>query len=397
MSGLAGVAAPRGHPRFPLFDGLRAIAAISVLTSHVAGWSMFNTANGFGVFTVRMNIGVTIFFLISGFLLYRPFVAARVAGRPPLAVIPFLRRRALRILPAYWAALTLLTIWPGLDGVSDDPLRYYLLGQTYRVSTTLNGITPAWTLAVEVTYYLLLPLLAMLLARAVRGRRHWVRIELALLGLAAVACLGLRAVFHAHHELLAFQNSLLAYFDWFAYGMALAVLSVAWHGRESQSSILRAIVRRPWIPWALAALLFWVAATRVGLPRSVFLPTTAFQYQAEHLLFAASAALLLLPAVFGDAAGGWPRRLLALRPVAWLGLVSYGIYLYHLPLLTWLYTHHRPTFLFGMTFVSTWLLTMAISVACAALSYYLVERPALRFKDGWPRRAAATKAAPTAG
>jgi peptidoglycan/LPS O-acetylase OafA/YrhL len=69
---------------------------------------------------------VGVFFALSGFLLYRPYLAARLAGRPQPSTRSFLRRRWLRILPAYWVALTVLAIWPGLPGVfTGDWWRYY--------------------------------------------------------------------------------------------------------------------------------------------------------------------------------------------------------------------------------------------------------------------------------
>jgi len=72
------------HPermQFPSFDGLRALAALSVLLHHVAFASGITTGSRFGPYTARFDVGVAVFFLISGFLLYRPFVAARLAGQ----------------------------------------------------------------------------------------------------------------------------------------------------------------------------------------------------------------------------------------------------------------------------------------------------------------------------
>jgi peptidoglycan/LPS O-acetylase OafA/YrhL len=372
---------PPGNPRFPLFDGLRAIAACSVLVTHCSGITAFNTGNPLGAYTARMNMGVTIFFLISGFLLYRPFVAARVEGKPPIRVGRFYRRRLLRIVPAYWVALTLLSLWPGLLNFSAHPWRYYTFTQIYWTDSTTSGIGPAWTLCVEMTFYLVLPLIAAVIARLVAGRTHWARIELGVLAALALASLTLRGILQGAGGFFVAQNTLLCFFDWFAYGMALAVLSVAWHRREADSALLRGLIRRPWVPWAAALAVFWVVSTQLNLSRGFFFVYTDFNYQAEHLGYALIAFLLLLPAVFGDWAGGWPRRLLALRWMAWLGLISYGIYLYQVPILVWINNHVHPLFVFGMTLPSLLVAAFAATVACAAASYYLVERPMLRFKD----------------
>lgn len=83
---------------FPLFDGLRAIAALSVLAVHIPGRQ--DLPEAIERLVAHMNIGVTIFFLISGFLLYRPFIAHRIGGASAPAVRDYAKRRALRIYPA---------------------------------------------------------------------------------------------------------------------------------------------------------------------------------------------------------------------------------------------------------------------------------------------------------
>jgi len=125
------VAPPPGNPRFPLFDSLRAIAALSVLVYHVGLLAQIDFSSGYGRLLADLNVGVTIFFLISGFLLYRPYVAARHGGSPAPRLADYARRRALRILPAYWLALTVLAITPGLGEVfGPDWFVYYGLQQT---------------------------------------------------------------------------------------------------------------------------------------------------------------------------------------------------------------------------------------------------------------------------
>src|SRR5439155_7118876 len=119
--------------------------------------------------TARLNVGVTVFFLISGFLLYRPFVAARAGRGPAPSWGKFWRRRGLRIVPAYWVALTALAIFPGLVGVfTGDWWIYYGFLQQWQRSTIINGIPPAWTLGTELCFYAMLPLYAALMVRLER-------------------------------------------------------------------------------------------------------------------------------------------------------------------------------------------------------------------------------------
>ena len=123
---------PPGNPRFPLLDAMRGIAAGMIVLCHTAGVSTFSTDNALGAYAARLNMGVTLFFLLSGFLLYRPFFAARIQGRPPIRIRDYARRRVLRIVPAYWVALTVLALWPGLAGLWDgDWWRYYTFAQVY--------------------------------------------------------------------------------------------------------------------------------------------------------------------------------------------------------------------------------------------------------------------------
>src|SRR5215212_6043566 len=98
--------------RFPLFDSLRAIAALSVVAFHAAFFAgMFTSESPLRPYLVRMDVGVSVFFLISGFLLYRPFVRARLGGEGTPHVGGYAWRRFLRIVPAYWVALTIVALW----------------------------------------------------------------------------------------------------------------------------------------------------------------------------------------------------------------------------------------------------------------------------------------------
>src|ERR1700687_373775 len=94
---------------FPCFDGLLSIAALLVLV-HLPAWvSAFTKSSSLGLYTSRLEIGVSVFFLISGFLLYRPFAVSHLSERTSPNSRRFWERRLLRIVPAYWLALTVLT------------------------------------------------------------------------------------------------------------------------------------------------------------------------------------------------------------------------------------------------------------------------------------------------
>ena len=168
---------------FSGFDGLRAIAALGVLVCHVGLQSGFVGRNkALGPWISRADVGVALFFVLSGFLLYRPFIAARLDRRPGPRTRSYLRKRLLRILPAYWLALTVLVVVIDTRDRQDitgwwDAFIYYGLLQSYSKSHALGGLQQAWTLVNEMAFYFLLPLWAAVFAwvasRAGPARRWW--------------------------------------------------------------------------------------------------------------------------------------------------------------------------------------------------------------------------------
>jgi peptidoglycan/LPS O-acetylase OafA/YrhL len=378
------VAPPPGNPRFPLFDGLRAIAAFSVLLYHTSAYSGAHKQSVAGTVLARLNIGVVIFFVISGFLLYRPFVAARMDARAGPGAVAYARRRFLRIVPAYWVALTILAIYPGVRGLwSDDWPILYGFGQVYSFDTVTEGIGPAWTLSTEVAFYALLPVYAYAVGRALRSRPRAVRLELMLLGALALGSIAARTIAVGGSGSGTLGLTLVGTFAWFAVGMALAVVSAA---------VAHGSMRAPAVPalgaWAGALGLYLVLCYVLGAPKvSVFLERrTHGEALFEFVMSGLVAGLIVLPAVFGGRREGAPRRLLAAPQMAWLGLISYGIYLWHEPVARWLLARDVVDRFDFAPLVAMTLLAVAITVPIAAASYYLVERQALRFKEGVPGR-----------
>lgn len=371
------VAPPPRHPRFPLVDGLRAIAVLCVVVLHV-GIIFFGGSALVDRVVNHLNVGVTIFFLISGFLLYRPFIAARTGGPRAPWIGDYLRRRALRILPAYWLVLTVVVLIPGLTATSDG---HWIQQYALLFSLSSSGgwtcsdcvLTQTWSLVVEVTFYALLPIYALCANRLARGRpvRAWLPIEAALLvGIAAGSIVLQFAVYDGRPPSLV-GGSLLSYGLWFALGMGLAVSSVV-TSRETRG---RGWPLRPGVAEGM-----WLGAIGVYVVLSIALPADPIVFDAGQQLIAfialgVVALLLLIPAATASGRAGLPGRLLAWRPLTWLGLVSYGVFLWHVLVIRVLLDAVD-----GWTFASLLPVTLAISVAIAAASYYCVERPLLRFK-----------------
>ena len=396
------VAPPPGNHRFALFDSLRGIAVLCIISYHVTSITgEINRPVVGDLLAVLGNQALIFFFVISGFLLYRPFTAAHAAGRRRPNTRRYARRRVLRIVPAYWVALTVMAIFPGIVGVfTGEWWRYYFFLQVYSSRTLGGGIPPAWSLCVEVTFYISLPFWAMLV-RQVHQRiwpRAWLRSEL--VPLAIVALFGVLVQVAASRLLVSslLATTLLGECTWIAIGMMLAVASVAALRAERVPGMVRFVTDHPNLCWIGAAACL-VGATAVLHPGGLFNIIISLRTKQPIartvggiLLSAGLSILLVVPAVFGEHAGGFPRRVLAWAPLAWLGLVSYGVYLYHLAAAEILGEVSDPahfsasglglaTRIHSLTTPILFVLTVALSAGLAAISYYVVELPFLRRKE----------------
>jgi peptidoglycan/LPS O-acetylase OafA/YrhL len=320
-------------------------------------------------------------------------VRARLSSEPMPGLAAYGWRRVLRIVPAYWVALTVVALWMPFPYVfhGSGVAVYYGFAQIYVFGDAINGIGQAWTLCVEVSFYAFLPLWALCMRRA----RRTVSAEL--LGLSALFLFStLYKLWALHHiapdnlDSPRFLMPLPNFLDQFAIGMGLAVLSVHYEDRPLPTPL--AFVRRtPGASWAVALLAFWAVSTQIGYTGNFFQHIGQGMFLARHELYTVIATALILPVVFGQPGRGFSGRLLASRPLRFLGLVSYGIYLYHLAVVNkvqrWLgaslpsgFAVHFLVYL-GLGFVG--------ATALATASYYLVERPALRFKRLVPSRSPA--------
>jgi peptidoglycan/LPS O-acetylase OafA/YrhL len=412
--------APVKPRHFACFDGLRAIAAVSVLLLHTAWMSGFTSRSWLGAYTSRLEIGVSVFFLISGFLLYRPFAVSHLTDRASPNTRRFWERRLLRIVPAYWLALTVLvyvfrtiSLGPGLKGV----LTHYFFLQIYFPTEISNGITQAWSLCTEMTFYLFLPLYASLVVYRRKSQTNQLARELVGLVLLYLTSLAFRlwaldiplitkrdgryeAICAPHCLTNPTYATLLpswlpAYLDMFALGMLLAVASAWFVEHQNEPNWLRSRWM-PWASWAGAAVTY-VVVSHVVTNHSIldFIPLRAnLEKQALYGLFA---FLLLLPAVFGPQDRSLIRRFLRTWPMASLGVISYGIYLWHLPLITqflnWMGWQNQP-----QPFWLLALVVLGLSIAFASASYFGLERPILQRKDRinwWDRRGTAPSGSST--
>ncbi len=386
------VAPPPLHPRFPLSDGARAFAVVSVMVVHV--WLFTGAFNGFtgslpNRLIVRLDGVVALFFFLSGFLLYRPMIAHRAGGPPSPGVGDYARRRFLRIYPAFWVALTVLAIVPGLAGVfTDDWLWFYSLAFYLDFEGASQaclgdpgyrcGLPQSWTLTVEMTFYLMLPFYAMLTAWIAKRRDvpSWMRIELVLIAVLAAVSLLVGGFSHSLREDSLFRFSFAAHFLWLGLGLAAAVLSVAYRNRRKElPGPLRFAAERPGACWGLA-LAIWIIQVFAFYPAPFTVaPASSVEYILLQLVQALVAALIMIPVVFGDPNRGIAARTFGHPLMVWLGLISYGLYLWSVTITVDLGVGGADA-----GFWPVLILTFLFTLPLAAASYYLLERPLMKLK-----------------
>jgi peptidoglycan/LPS O-acetylase OafA/YrhL len=376
---------------FDGLDGLRALAAFLIVLHH-AGFAsgLTFTSDWVGPFLARMEIGVPVFFLLSGFLLFRPFVAAQFAGERPSDVVGFWLRRLVRIFPAYWLAYFVLLAVGAISvvGIAGYPANG-LLAHIYRPLWVKSGITQSWSLGTEISFYLVLPGLALIGARLGAGRsinRQAIRLLTFCAGLAALSLvfrLGMHMVspYWANSYGAVSRLWLPSYLDVFGTGMGLAVLSAWAEHRSLVAGYLASITRRVW-PWYLAALvMYWMVCTQLELGRGLEMGTFPMEV-ARQTFYLGVALAMVFPVIFAD-----PQRSLIVRffchPVmAFLGSISYGVYLWHQAFLTWIrqildWPEFQANFLVLVAGASLG------SAAVAYVSFRLLEQPLMAKVRRW--------------
>lgn len=355
-----------GLPRLPLLDAVRALAALSIVVYHGSSGVGRRPDGLLGELTGSLHVGVIVFFVISGTLLYRPFVARRLAGERPPPLRRYAAGRLLRIVPGYWVALLVAVPVLGLTDVLTPGglVKYFGFLQVYD-PTGSQGLSQAWSLCVEMSFYAALPMFALLLASTLRAQ---------LLTLAALAAAGLAWPLFASRafegdQLVTALFTLPNFLDEFAVGMALAVVSAHSAVRGLTPGWVRWVERHGTACWVLAALAY-VGIMVISAAPGQRLGTDGL-ILAGNLLPDVFAALVVLPAVFGAPGDGAVRRLLTRRVLVQLGVVSYGLFLYH-PIAYRAFV--------GQETLGYVLLSVPLTILLATGSWWLVERPALQLK-----------------
>ena len=356
----------RARRHFGSLDGLRFICISAVIWHHLPLWQ---TLDGPGTLLSRGQVGVDFFFVLSGYLI-TTLLLREEAANGQFSLRQFYWRRALRILPIYLLVVGIAAGWSiGVQGHHDylGKLPYYLLFLSNFLQGQIPFLDPTWSLAIEEQYYLIWPALLALVPR------RW--IVALLLGLIAVNVLAAAGVFNrlGLAPVYVGQLKLGLYGSTYAPILMGSLAAVLLHGKAGYERIAPWVWPRP-APWlwflALLALLGLYPSALEGFPNL-----------AVHLLM----TMVVMALVVREDNG--MRPLLTLRPIARIGQVSYGIYLYHLFALA---ITGRAMAHLGIA--NWWLMLIlyyALAVAMAEVSYRSLERYflGLRYRAIRPERA----------
>jgi peptidoglycan/LPS O-acetylase OafA/YrhL len=362
----------------PAVEGMRACAAMGVVLTHVA----FQTGTSGGVIgrlLHRFDLAVAVFFALSGFLLWRGHAAAArgLRHRPPTG--HYLRSRLVRIMPGYLVAVVvILTLLPEANHASQTVwLANLTLTQVYVPLTLTAGLTQMWSLSVEVTFYLALPLLAFL------AYRLPVRARVPAIAAVALASLGWGLLPIHTPDGVNFLNWPPAYASWFAAGMLLAEWTVSPLGWP------HALARNRFAITAITLVAYLISASPLAGPKDL-VPATLAQFVVRTAMGAIVAWGLLAPLVLDRPDTRHP--ILGSRVMETLGRWSYGLFVWHLAALVMVFPM-IGTFMFNGDLVVVFVLTTLLGYAMAAVSYALIESPCRNALRRWEYRRA-SKAAP---
>lgn len=366
-SGRGGQFPPVYKPRRnPSLEGLRAVASLGIVVTHVGFQTGVDPATHIGAVIARFDFFVAVFYALSAFLLWRSYGpgTGRLENLP--GVGRYLRSRAARIAPGYLAVVAAVIVFlpEATTMTGKQVLANLTLTQIYVPDGLVAGLTHLWSLAVEVAFYLVFPLLALGLYRAPRPAR------LALILAVAVASLGwafLPFVEASPAEGVANRQIWPpAYACWFAVGLLAAECEPVTNPRARRLLSLR------W-PWWIAALaVAWLAGQAWFGPLGLTHPEPG-EFARRIVAGAVFAALWVVPPALAPREREW----LASDFMTTLGRWSYSIFLWHVALMALIFPLLGvPYFAGGFALILP--ATILVTVVVSAASYRLVEVPGQR-------------------
>lgn len=372
---------PHSGGRLASLTGLRAVAALLIIGTHAA-YGTGQLTNGYvGALFARLEIGVPIFFVLSGFLLFRPWVRAAAQRTPPPSLSRYAFHRVRRIVPAYAVVVLIAFALYQFRDAGPNPghtwkglLEHLTLTQIYEpvyFFVMHQGLTQTWSLAVEFTFYAILPLLAAILL-TVLCKGNW-RPGRLLAGLGCFAAITPAWLWLQHWADWLPTSAgmwLPAHLLYFVGGMALAVLQVV------------GLRVRLTIAGSLAVAGYLLVSTSLAGDINTGAATLG-QALMKVVLYAGIACAVVAPLVL-DGSNGF-ERLLSAAPVVWLGEISYEIFLVHVIVMEIV----MASVLHWQVFTGSWSVVFVLTLAMTIPPAWLLHR--------WTRPGSPTSGLPIDG
>lgn len=424
-----------GKPKnnIAVLDGVRGIACLMVVAYHIGLltsretkiWTPVGPDHPlFSSIMATAASGVTLFFVLSGFLLFLPYAKSLLFDNAWPAARHFYLRRGFRIIPAYYVCLFIIILvsqqqylqrahWKDLG-----LFLIFFMDSTKATNHQLNG--PFWTLAVEWQYYLLLPLIAWGMSLIVkRGALKWRVWKLAFC-LVALMSWGVLTRYAGLYFALFPSRSILVprsilnifnfflygtsgkYLEDFAVGMLISICYTYARSLPADHPFTMRLRRMSMWLWRLGVLLLVFMAMwhfeRANVNSWPFLnwilksgPLLNYYDWLSELGLSLGFGLCVTAILFGPVG---LQRVFAWNPLRWVGLISYSLYMWHLPLILLLLTYvgiHFQGWNAGLVWGIYWGWVLVVVIPFCFLSYVLVEKPWMRIgerfrpRDGKPK------------
>lgn len=398
-----------------VLDGVRALAFLIVIVLHMGNMTSAlrlwdEHANPFVSALINAGFsGVTLFFVLSGFLLFLPYAQSLLSQkRWPSAKI-FYIRRIFRIFPLYYFSLFVILLLGHREYFNPSmwgnlwPFLTFTMG--FWTSQPIDG--PYWTLAVEFQYYVLLPLIALAIAGATcwlpaKRRFGGVVGSLLFMLVCGVAMRSWSYYYSAYPQATflvprpawnIFMNIVFGqdgrYLDDFAVGMLIATFYIFVQNSPQKEQYQRLVRRLVYglMGFSLAFLLLGALRHYVVLtgyvwpiaPHLVEMPS----WLAE-LWFGLGYGCLVLAVLFADPRG-LLQRFFAWNPLRWLGLLTYSLYIWHVPIIVYMQRNVAPIIIHAvpswLAVIICWLLVLSVAVPLSFITYVLIEKRGMGFSE----------------
>jgi len=400
----------RSYSTIRVLDGLRAIATISVITFHI-GVLLDNNhyLDTFkypvlGAIATFGGSGVTLFFVLSGFLLFLPYAKSLLFQDAWPSARQFYLKRALRIIPGYYTALLLIVLFFQPQYLRPDHwgqlgiFLVFFMDSTPATFRQLNG--PFWTLAIEWQFYMLLPIIALgflLVAKRLVAASPLHRLLFMFVCCGILVTWGLVIRYLGEHFSPQHASPLLRtlmiflygmqgkYLENFAVGMFVCLCYIyAQNPRYGAKLKIWALRLSPFIGIVGLLLLLFTSMWHfyvLEAPTRAFawlIPINPYFDWLNEMVIALGYGFCMAALLFGYS---WLKRPFEWLPLCWIGFVSYGLYMWHLPLLDFFHQTILPVLALPKSFLiygSLWLWAALVVLPVAFLSYRFIEQPWLR-------------------